>query len=113
MSVSVPRVVGGVGPAWPGLGACGGDLHTHGTVWGLLLRGSAASFAWYSGCRGGRATAPRPRPQRPSRPKTWDEKFWEDWEPPVYVRNHYVWVASAVVAMWLAFWSTQLRGPPL
>ncbi|KAH7616052.1 hypothetical protein Ndes2526B_g09365 [Nannochloris sp. 'desiccata'] len=59
--------------------------------------------------KGGRAPAPRPRvvPKR-ERPKTWDEEFWTNYEPPQYLKNRYVWVAAGIVLIALAWYSTGL-----
>ena len=58
--------------------------------------------------RGGRAPAPRARPvQKPKREKTWDEEFWENYEPPKYLKNKYVWAATAVVVA--GFWLYYFR----
>lgn len=60
--------------------------------------------------RGGRAPPPRPRVQpRQEKPKTWDEEFWANYEPPKYMRSKYVWVAAAAVTAWLAWYSAGLR----
>lgn len=40
--------------------------------------------------------------------KTFEEKFWEDYKPPIYVPNKYVWAASALVMICLAWYSTTL-----
>lgn len=59
--------------------------------------------------KGGRAPAPRPRvvPKR-ERPKTWDEEFWTNYEPPQYLKNRYVWVAAGIVLIALAWYSAGL-----
>ena len=45
--------------------------------------------------------------QKPrSKPKSWDEEFWENYRAPTYLKNRYVWVAAAIIALGLAYWST-------
>jgi len=65
--------------------------------------------------RGGRGViAPRPRPiVKKERPKTWDEEFWANYKPPVYLANKYVWAAAAIVALGLAWYSTMYQAPGL
>jgi hypothetical protein len=56
--------------------------------------------------RRGKEPAPRARaPAGPPREKRWDESYWEEWEPPRYFENSYVWAASALVAAGLAWYS--------
>jgi hypothetical protein len=50
----------------------------------------------------------RPRPKK-ERPKTWDEKFWEEYEPPIYLKNRYVVAAGVCVALGAAWYSAQLH----
>jgi hypothetical protein len=59
--------------------------------------------------KGGRAPAPRPRVMpKKERPKTWDEQYWANYEPPKYLKNKYVWVAAGIVALALAWFSAGL-----
>lgn len=64
--------------------------------------------------RGGRGSVqlPRPRPTgpRPQKPKKWDEEFWENYQPPQYLKNRYVWAAAAVLCAGLAAYSSGFRG---
>lgn len=56
--------------------------------------------------KGNRAPPPRPRvAPKPQRPKTWDEEFWENYEPPKYLKNRYVWAAATIVTLGLAWYS--------
>ncbi|GAB4819970.1 hypothetical protein N2152v2_007016 [Parachlorella kessleri] len=58
--------------------------------------------------RGGRTPTARPRPiggGARSVPKSWDEVFWENYRPPRYLANKYVFVASMVLAGALAWYS--------
>ena len=56
--------------------------------------------------RGNRAAVPRIRPMpKRERPKTWDEEFWENYEPPKYLKNRYVWAAGAILTLGLAWYS--------
>jgi hypothetical protein len=58
--------------------------------------------------RGSRQPAPRARPApAPKRPKTWDEEYWTNYQPPVYLANRYVWAAAAAVAAGLALFSSR------
>lgn len=51
----------------------------------------------------------RPRPPKPSKakPKTWDEEFWENYTPPMYLKNRYVWAAASIICIGLAWYSAQ------
>jgi tetratricopeptide (TPR) repeat protein len=60
--------------------------------------------------RGGRGSAPMPRTRpgpRPQKPKTWDEEFWENYKPPQYLKNRYVWTAAAILLAGLAAFYSQ------
>lgn len=62
--------------------------------------------------RGGRAAVSRPRaPPKTERkvPKTWDEEFWENYSPPAYLTNNYVWVAASVAATAAAVYSSYIQ----
>jgi hypothetical protein len=60
--------------------------------------------------RGGRAPLMRPRPPPVAKPreKTWDEEYWENYRPPMYLANQYVWAAAATVAAGLAWYSARI-----
>ena len=60
--------------------------------------------------KGGRAPAPRLRGiQKTERPKTWDEEFWANYEPPKYLKNRYVWAAGAILTVGIAWYSATLN----
>ncbi|CAD7702338.1 unnamed protein product [Ostreobium quekettii] len=40
--------------------------------------------------------------------QSFEEKFWENYKPPIQVSNKYVWAASAMVLLSLAWYSTTL-----
>lgn len=52
----------------------------------------------------------RPPPKRTQKkaPKSWDEEFLENWKPGVVPPNKYVQVATAVLLVGLAIYSSQL-----
>ena len=59
--------------------------------------------------RGNYARAPAPvRPTQRTRPKSLEERFVEEWRPPKIFPNHYVAVATALLALALAWYSTLL-----
>lgn len=43
------------------------------------------------------------------REMTWEERHWEEYRPPDWTSNRYVWVASTVIATGLAVWGTLQR----
>jgi len=56
--------------------------------------------------RGGKqASRPRPPPQSRKRitPKNWDEEWLENYKPPSYFENRYVWAGAAATAALLAW----------
>lgn len=60
--------------------------------------------------RGAAVVKPKP-PQKKNekkRPKTLEEEFLDNYEPPFYRVNKYVWWASGVVAVFLAWYSTNV-----
>ncbi|KAL6769665.1 hypothetical protein ACKKBG_A31910 [Auxenochlorella protothecoides x Auxenochlorella symbiontica] len=62
--------------------------------------------------RGVRAPTNRPRapPTTASkREKTWDERFWETYEPPQYLTNKYVWFASSLLAVAVSIYGNMAR----
>mmetsp|Transcript_2891 Transcript_2891/g.10540 ORF Transcript_2891/g.10540 Transcript_2891/m.10540 type:complete len:187 (-) Transcript_2891:3185-3745(-) len=50
-----------------------------------------------------------PTVRKPTRPKTWEEEFWDKYRPPAAFTNRYVQVASVVVGTALAIYSTALK----
>jgi len=48
------------------------------------------------------------RPVQRTRPKTLEERFVEEWRPPRIFPNRYVAVATALLALGLAWYSTRL-----
>lgn len=57
--------------------------------------------------RTGNPSRPRlPKPTK-SKPKTWDEEFWENYTPPTYLKNRYVWAAASIISLGLAWYSAQ------
>lgn len=57
--------------------------------------------------RGGRAPLPRSRTvgKTQTKPKSWDEEFWESYKPPQYLKNKYVWAASFVLFLGIVLYS--------
>lgn len=55
--------------------------------------------------RGGKqASRPRPPPQSKRKtPKNWDEEWLENYKPPLYFENRYVWAGAAATAALLAW----------
>ena len=59
-------------------------------------------------CRARRGIVRRPIPtaaMAPKREKTLEERFWDDYKPPKWTQNRYVWVASGVLAGALTIYS--------
>ena len=54
------------------------------------------------------AALPGPDPA-PCPPARRPQEFWDSYQPPVYLSNRYVWVASAVVATALAYYSAYFK----
>jgi hypothetical protein len=52
-----------------------------------------------------RSPAPSASVQEMQKEKSFEDKFWENYTPPSYVTNKYVWVAAAVVGSFLAYYS--------
>ncbi|KAL4422960.1 hypothetical protein ABPG75_009157 [Micractinium tetrahymenae] len=62
--------------------------------------------------RSGRAPVARarPPPKRDSKvKKTWDEEFWENYRPPAYLTNRYVWAAATAAATVAAVYSASVQ----
>jgi len=57
--------------------------------------------------RGGRAPLPRTRSsgKTQTKPKSWDEEFWENYKPPQYLKNKYVWAASLILFLGIVLYS--------
>jgi len=57
--------------------------------------------------RGGRAPLPRTRSsgKTQTKPKSWDEEFWENYKPPQYLKNRYVWAASLILFLGIVLYS--------
>jgi tetratricopeptide (TPR) repeat protein len=57
--------------------------------------------------RGGRAPLPRTRNtgKTQTKPKSWDEEFWENYKPPQYLKNRYVWAASLILFLGIVLYS--------
>lgn len=57
--------------------------------------------------RGGRAPLPRTRNtgKTQTKPKSWDEEFWENYKPPQYLKNRYVWAASLILILGIVLYS--------
>lgn len=45
----------------------------------------------------------------PKKPKTLEEEFWENYQPPSYARNKYVWAAAAILGSVAAWYSIQYK----
>lgn len=62
--------------------------------------------------RGGRLRQPA-RPSgadsAPKKSKTLEEEFWENYQPPSYARNKYVWAAAAILGSAAAWYSIQYK----
>jgi len=43
---------------------------------------------------------------KPKFKKSMEDEFWDNYRPPSYLRNKYVWVASAVLSVALAIYSS-------
>jgi tetratricopeptide (TPR) repeat protein len=53
-----------------------------------------------------RPTRPRMQSQKKKK-KTWDEEFWDSYTPPGPLKNKYVWIASCIVGLGLAWYSAR------
>jgi len=60
--------------------------------------------------RGSAVVSRRPlATQKPKREKSWEEKAWENYRPPEWTTNRYVWFAGAVVAVGLIYWGELMK----
>jgi hypothetical protein len=41
--------------------------------------------------------------------KNWEEEFWDNYTPPTYVQNKYVWVAAALLSAGMVYYSVLYR----
>lgn len=65
-------------------------------------------------CRGGkRRRSPPPRAggsmAAPKTDKSWEDEFWENYSPPKYLKNKFVWVATALLAAGSIYYSLLFR----
>jgi len=59
--------------------------------------------------RNGRSYQPPPGQPRKKVAKSLEDRFMDEYEPPRWVRNRYVWVAAAAICAGLAWYSTTVR----
>eukprot|EP00892_Ulva_mutabilis_P003141 jgi/Ulvmu1/12828/UM098_0009.1 len=52
---------------------------------------------------------PRGAESEPPRSKTLEEEFWENYQPPSYMRNKYVWAAALIIGAAAAWYSIQYK----
>lgn len=45
----------------------------------------------------------------PPKPKTLEEEFWDNYQPPSYARNKYIWAAAAIIGSAAAWYSIQYK----
>lgn len=43
------------------------------------------------------------------KPQTLEEEFWENYQPPSYARNKYVWAAAVIIGSFAAWYSIQYK----
>lgn len=63
--------------------------------------------------RSGRARATAKAPAglsaAPQKDKSFEEDFWENYKPPSYARNKYVWAAALILGFIAAYYSTYYK----
>lgn len=61
------------------------------------------------GTYGSRPGLGRVKPKKKAK-KTFEDEYWENYEPPKYMRNKYFWVATSVLTVCAAWYSTVVNG---